>query len=288
MGRQKEIAKKRRFEEGSSSRAPTCNDDQAPEEDDSLLGTRVLCALNPEQLALVDHYKMRKLIGRKYLDLGILQEFGCNLSVVQLLRHQHWGKKYTYSVDELPLVLRLYTRDEMGNLAFCSYRPNFYTDRKVSNYWKNITGNCAYHSSNLHANEIKENHLKAIRIALAINLSGRTTNLNKAYRQDLFYMWNMERNELVNMELCHALGLEAKLAREKIEARMVAILIPEFVSMGLRLGGDAVEENVNKEEQEEQEEDGGADAEPQGMPNVTDWESMRAFQLHIHQEQMAL
>nr|GMD70645.1 hypothetical protein Iba_chr12eCG8320 [Ipomoea batatas] len=207
MGRQKEIAKKRRFEEGSSSRAPTCNDDQAPEEDDSLLGTRVLCALNPEQLALVDHYKMRKLIGRKCLvgedtptlrshTLNIKKEADNNKPSISFIL---FNKKYTYSVDELPLVLRLYTRDEMGNLAFCSYRSNFYTDREVSNYWKNITGNCAYHSSNLHANEIKANHLKAIRIALAINLSGRTTNLNKAYRQDLFYMWNMERNELVNM-----------------------------------------------------------------------------------------
>nr|GMD60330.1 hypothetical protein Iba_chr12aCG10130 [Ipomoea batatas] len=184
MGRQKEIAKKRRFEEGSSSRAPTCNDDQAPEEDDSLLGTRVLCALNPEQLALVDHYKMRKLIGRKYLDLGILQEFGFNLSVVQLLRHRHWGK-------------------------------------------------------NMERNEL---------VNMGVQVKKWLAAQFKANVQTVFV------GPLVT-ELCHALGLEAKLAREKIEARMVAISIPEFVSMGLRLG---------------------------------DWESMRAFQLHIHQEQMAL
>lgn len=99
-----------------------------------------------------------------------------------------FNKKYIFSVNDLALVLGLHTRDEMVNPAFRNYRHNFYMDQEASNYWKDITGNSEYNSSNLHANEIKANHLKAIKLALVINLSGKTTNLNKAYRQDLFYM----------------------------------------------------------------------------------------------------
>nr|GMD42495.1 hypothetical protein Iba_chr10bCG9880 [Ipomoea batatas] len=136
----------------------------------------------------------------------------------------------------------------MGNPAFHKYCPKFYTDREASIYWKSITGNSEYNLSNLHAKDIIPSHLKAIRLALAINLSRGTTNLNKAYCQDLFYLWSMEKNEPMNMDIGDGamswLGLEERLAREKIEARMELITSAEFLSMGLKKEGDSTTPQV--------------------------------------------
>ena len=72
----------------------------------------------------------------------------------------------------------------------------FDSDRDAATH---ITNDAEYNSTNLKARNIRMNHLKALRLNLAITLSGRKTNLNKAYRQDLFYMWSTEKEADVNM-----------------------------------------------------------------------------------------
>ncbi|MEQ5265830.1 hypothetical protein, partial [Escherichia coli] len=191
---------------------------------------RVLRGLTHEQLALVDVYKSKNLIGGKYFDPSVLREFGCKEMVNRLLRNPQWskvfewrgstctpvayeflaplnikkepnnarksisyvlfGKRYNHSVDEQDLILGLHTRDEMSMPYFRRYHVEFDSDRDAATH---ITNDAEYNSSNLKARKIQINHLKAIfRLNLEINLSGMKTNLNKAYWQDLFYIWSME------------------------------------------------------------------------------------------------
>ena len=108
----------------------------------------------------------------------------------KIISYVLFEKRYNYSVDDLALILGLHTRDEISMPYFRRYHVEFDSDRDAATH---ITNDAEYNSSNLKARKIRINHLKAIfRLNLEINLSGMKTNLNKAYWQDLFYMWSME------------------------------------------------------------------------------------------------
>jgi len=78
MGRIKEQALKRNYEEASTSRTMARAEPPLPppEVEPNARGTRVLRGLTHEQLALLDVYKSENLIGGKYFDPSVLREFG--------------------------------------------------------------------------------------------------------------------------------------------------------------------------------------------------------------------
>ena len=78
MGKIKEQALERNFEETSASRSMARVEPPPPppQVEPNARGTRVLRGLTHEQLALVDVYKSENLIGWKYFDPIVLREFG--------------------------------------------------------------------------------------------------------------------------------------------------------------------------------------------------------------------
>ena len=77
MGRIKEHALKRNYEQASTSRTMARAEPPPPppQVEPNARGTRVLRGLTHEQLALVDVYKSENLIGGKYFDPRVVREF---------------------------------------------------------------------------------------------------------------------------------------------------------------------------------------------------------------------
>ncbi|XP_031114134.1 uncharacterized protein LOC116017653 [Ipomoea triloba] len=227
MGRYKEMAKKSKHDHGESSRSrarPQVAVSQAPQE----RGSRSLRHLTPLQRTLVDDYKSKQLCVGRFFDDNILTEFGCLNEINGLIRHPQlhrlfewrgptyapvtyeflatleirkevnnaresisfrlFGNHYSLSVNTLGVTLGFHTAKSISLPYFRNFKDDFDSEVVVVQYWKSITNNAAYNSSNLKAKLITRNALKAIRLAFAVNLSGRTTNRNKVYKQDLFYM----------------------------------------------------------------------------------------------------
>lgn len=295
------------------------------------LGTRPFQNLSPVERALVDVYRGKRLSEGRFFEPNMLREFGCEEEVYRLLQHPQLGRlfvwrgptyspityefiatldirreinnarqsikfslfvqRYHLSVNDIVVALGFHNQAEVSMRYFNYFKSDFDTDRDATNYWVQITNGRPYHSCNLKAKYITTNYLKAIRLALTVNLSGRKTNRNKAYRQDLFYMWRMENRVNVNMDtqvkkwlqsqtrqkvqvvfvgplvirLCQGLGIGNHLEREKNEGSMVAFAVREFQAMYIKWGGDnapaeGVEGSTNEEDDEETQE--------QDEPNV--------------------
>ena len=98
MGRTKEQALKRNYEEASTSRTTARVEPPPPppKVEPNARVTRVLRGLTNEQLALVDVYKSENLIGGKYFDPSVLREFGFEDMVNRLLRHSQWSKVFEW------------------------------------------------------------------------------------------------------------------------------------------------------------------------------------------------
>nr|GMC80003.1 hypothetical protein Iba_chr04aCG16240 [Ipomoea batatas] len=119
MGRTKELAKKRKFDRGSSSRDP----------EEAILGTRAL-KLNAIQLAKRgDIYAL------------VIFEFLATLQLKKEKNHNKpsisftiFNRKFDISVNDLGWYLGIYTRDEMGIHRFHDYWTNFYSDREATEY----------------------------------------------------------------------------------------------------------------------------------------------------------
>ncbi|MEQ5167078.1 hypothetical protein ABN262_23405, partial [Citrobacter youngae] len=201
-------------------------------------------------LATVDHYKRKQLCVGRFFEDNILREFGCLNEVNELLTHQQlrhlfqwrgptyasvtyeflatlnirkevndaresisftlFGNHYSMSVNTLGVTLGFHDAVSMSMPYFRDFKEDFDSDEVARRYWRSITNNAPYNSSNLKAKLITRNALKAIRLAFAINLSGRTTNRNKVYKQDLFYMWCMENDVGINMGVQARKWLQAK------------------------------------------------------------------------------
>jgi len=87
MGRIKEQALKRNYEEASTSRTMARAEPPPPppQLEPNARGTMVLRGLTHEQLALVDVYNVENLIGGKYFDPSVLREFGFEDMVNRLI-----------------------------------------------------------------------------------------------------------------------------------------------------------------------------------------------------------
>jgi len=98
MGRTKEQALKRNYEETSTSQtmARTEPPPPRPQVEPNARGTRVLRGLTHEQLALVDVYKSENLIIGKYFDPSVLREFGFEGMLNRLLRQPLLSKVFEW------------------------------------------------------------------------------------------------------------------------------------------------------------------------------------------------
>jgi len=106
MGRTKEQALKRNYEEASTSRTMARAEPPPtpPLVEPNARGTRVLRCLTHDQFALVDVYKSENLIGGKYFDPSVLREFGFEDMVNRLLRHSQWSKLFEWRGPTYTLV----------------------------------------------------------------------------------------------------------------------------------------------------------------------------------------
>nr|GLL31354.1 hypothetical protein Itr_chr07CG08330 [Ipomoea trifida] len=175
-------------------------------------------------------------------------------------------------------------------------------------YWMKIcNGKVVWNAAKTNAKYIVRNDMKAIRYALAVNFTGRISNMQKVYRNDLFHLCSMEMGNTINMgvmckrwlttqsqnnttnifigpllsRLCKGLNLEGKLRRERRIASMSSITIA----------------NLNRAKLtpiEEGEEEAPPTSRTPSMPNIPshfatvhDWESMQSFQYQLHLEHMA-
>jgi len=212
----------------------------------------------------VDAYKSKQLSEGMFFDQNVLREFDCIEEVNRLRRHtqlsrlfEWWGptyapvtyeflatleiakeandaresikfclfgERYSLSVNTLGVTLGFHDAIEVTMPYFRDYKTDFDSDSVAINYWKSITNNAAYKSSNLKAKLITKNYLKAMRLAFAVNLSGRTTNRNKVYSQDLFYMWCTENHVDINM------GVQArKWLQTQFKKKVQTVCIGPFV-----------------------------------------------------------
>jgi len=98
MGRTKEQALNRNYEEASASRTMVIVEPLPPpsQVEPNARGTRVLRGLTHEQLVLVDMYKSENLIGGKYFDPSVLRKFGFEYMVNRLLRHPQCSKVFEW------------------------------------------------------------------------------------------------------------------------------------------------------------------------------------------------
>jgi len=98
MGRTKEHALKRNYEEASTSRtmARMKPPPPPPQVEPNARGTRVLRGLTHEQLALLDVYKSENLIGGKYFDPSVLREFRFKDMENRLLRQRLLSKVFEW------------------------------------------------------------------------------------------------------------------------------------------------------------------------------------------------
>jgi len=98
MGRIKEQALKRNYEQASTSRTMARAElpPPPPQVECNARGTRVLRGLTHDQLALVDVYKLENLIGGKYFDPSVLREFGFEDMINRLLRQPQLSKIFEW------------------------------------------------------------------------------------------------------------------------------------------------------------------------------------------------
>ncbi|XP_031128798.1 uncharacterized protein LOC116030631 [Ipomoea triloba] len=216
-------------------------------------------------------------------------------------------------VNTLGVTLGFHDAMSVSMPYFRDFKEDFDSDAVARQYWRSITNNAPYNSSNLKANLITRNALKAIRLAFVINLSGRTANRNKVYKQDLFYMWCMENEVGINMgvqarkwlqtqqkpkvqtvfigpfvtRLCFGLGLLDRLMGERVEGCTISFSVGEFFAAELKLGdNDAPDLEASDDDDEDEEENEEEDAAQEQGPIPMDWDTTQNFHRHLHDEQM--
>jgi len=98
MGRTKEHALKRIYEDASTTRTTAIVEPTPPplQVEPNARETRVLRGLTHEQLAPVDMYKLGNLFGGKYFDPCVLREFGFEDMVNRLIRHPQRSKVFQW------------------------------------------------------------------------------------------------------------------------------------------------------------------------------------------------
>nr|GMD83692.1 hypothetical protein Iba_chr14aCG7570 [Ipomoea batatas]GMD87126.1 hypothetical protein Iba_chr14bCG12720 [Ipomoea batatas] len=69
-------------------------------------------------------------------------------------------------------------------------------------YWRTLCNEAVnWDAGRVNEAPIVRNDTKVVRTILASTFGGRSSNLHKVYRSDLYYLWSMENRAYVNMGL---------------------------------------------------------------------------------------
>nr|GMD74711.1 zinc finger, CCHC-type [Ipomoea batatas] len=226
-----------------------------------------------------------------------------------------FGRGYQLSIIQLGERLGLYTHEETMSEEWINLPTDFDSDVPVEAYWYRITNGRGGRFTGVKqsTSKIVSPSLKMMKLLLNLTFGGRNKNLHKVYRFDLFHLWSLEMNEPIQMahvvqqmfhsqknkkcpyvwiglvvtRLCHGLGLQGELAREKIIATMQPFADTHLNRSYVRRVGD-MPRHPQEEPQQEPVVEGGQDVPPEyaEYPPVHDWASMRAFQIQLHTHSM--
>nr|GMC86990.1 retrotransposon Orf1 [Ipomoea batatas] len=226
-----------------------------------------------------------------------------------------FGRGYQLSIIQLGERLGLYTHEETMSEEWINLPTDFDSDAAVEAYWSRITNGRGGRFTGIKqsTSKIAIPSLKMMKLLLNLTFGGRTKNLYKVYRFDLFHLWNLEMNEPIQMahmvqqmfhsqknakcpyvwigpvvtRLCHGLGLQGELAREKVIATMQPFNDAHLSRSYIRRVGD-MPRHPQEEPQQEPVVEGGQDVPPEyaDYPPVHDWASMRALQIQLHTHSM--
>nr|GLL26983.1 hypothetical protein L195_g018629 [Ipomoea trifida] len=222
---------------------------------------------------------------------------------------------YQLSIIQLGERLGLYTHEETMSEEWINLPTDFDSDAAVEAYWARITNGRGGRFTGIKqsTSKIAIPSLKMMKLLLNLTFGGRTKNLHKVYRFDLFHLWSLEMNEPIQMahmvqqmfhsqknakcpyvwigpvvtRLCHGLGLQGELAREKVIATMQPFNDAHLSRSYVRRVGD-MPRHPQEEPQQEPVVEGGQDVPPEyaDYPPVHDWASMRALQIQLHTHSM--
>nr|GMD27707.1 mediator of RNA polymerase II transcription subunit 12-like [Ipomoea batatas] len=228
-----------------------------------------------------------------------------------------FGREHEVSLIQLWEILGFYTPEDSRTEEWRNLPSDFDSDAAVEAYWFEITNGRGgrFTGTKPNTSKVVRSPLLMMKLLLNLTFGGRNKNLHKIYRFDLFNLWSLEMNEPIEMagmvqqlftsqtqpkcpyvwigpvitRLCHGLGLQAELAREKSIASMQPFTEAHLGrSYAPRIGAAPRPRREEQPQEQEPVVQGGPDVPPEyaEYPPVYDWASMRAFQLQLHNQSM--
>nr|GMD03429.1 uncharacterized protein LOC109154451 [Ipomoea batatas] len=284
--RNKERAKKRKHDVGSSSGAVEAESDLL------IAGCRSLRHLSGTQIERVEELQAKGVLGGFYFDYTLLDAYGCRAEMERMMSQRFWehifswrdgtyepvvhefittfehvpsnhmctpcmkftlfGREYQVSLIQLGRYLGFYTQDDLNTEEWRNLPSDFDSDVAAEAYWHRITDG---EGDGLHGATV-----------VPYVLIGPVVT-----------------------RLCHGLGLQRELAREKSIASMRPFSVAHLNRSYAPKIGD-VPRPPQGEPQHGQEPviEGEPDVPPEYVeyPPVYDWASMRTLQLQLHTHSM--
>nr|GMD54287.1 putative retrotransposon Orf1 [Ipomoea batatas] len=228
-----------------------------------------------------------------------------------------FGREHQVSLIQLGEILGFYTPEDSRTEEWRNLLYYFDSDAAAEAYWYEIANGRGgrFTGTKPNTSKVVRSPLLMMKLLLNLTFGGRNKNLHKIYRFDLFNLWSLEMNEPIQMacmvqqlftsqtqpkcpyvwigpvitKLCHGLGLQAELAREKSIASMQPFTEAHLGrSYAPRIGAAPRPRREEQPQEQEPVVQGGPDVPPEyaEYPPVYDWASMRAFQLQLHNQSM--
>nr|GLL40116.1 uncharacterized protein LOC110642325 isoform X1 [Ipomoea trifida] len=228
-----------------------------------------------------------------------------------------FGREHEVSLIQLGETLGFYTPEDSRTEEWRNLPSDFDSDAAAEAYWFEITNGQGgrFTGTKPNTSKVVRSPLLMMKLLLNLTFGGRNKNLHKIYRFDLFNLWSLEMNEPIQMagmvqqlftsqtqpkcpyvwigpvitRLCHGLGLQAELAREKSIASMQPFTEAHLGrSYAPRIGAAPRPRREEQPQEQEPVVQGGPDVPPEyaEYPPVYDWATMRAFQLQLHNQSM--
>nr|GLL22629.1 uncharacterized protein LOC110642325 isoform X1 [Ipomoea trifida] len=228
-----------------------------------------------------------------------------------------FGREHEVSLIQLGEILGFYTPEDSRTEEWRNLPSDFDSDAAAEAYWFEITNGQGgrFTGTKPNTSKVVRSPLLMMKLLLNLTFGGRNKNLHKIYRFDLFNLWSLEMNEPIQMagmvqqlftsqtqpkcpyvwigpvitRLCHGLGLQAELAREKSIASMQPFTEAHLGrSYAPRIGAAPRPRREEQPQEQEPVVQGGPDVPPEyaEYPPVYDWATMRAFQLQLHNQSM--
>nr|GMC72576.1 hypothetical protein Iba_chr03bCG12840 [Ipomoea batatas] len=274
------------------------------------------------EIARVEELRAKGASGGYFFDLSMLEAYGCREEVERMLTRPSWahlfswrddtyepvthefiatykaipsnhmwtpcmkftlfGREHEVSLIQLGEILGFYTPEDSRTEEWRNLPSDFDSDAAAEAYWFEITNGQGGRFTGT-----KPNTSKVVRSPLLMmKLLLKSHQLFTSQTQPKCpYVWIGP----VITRLCHGLGLQAELAREKSIASMQPFTEAHLGrSYAPRIGAAPRPRREEQPQEQEPVVQGGPDVPPEyaEYPPVYDWASMRAFQLQLHNQSM--